>query len=85
MRDRKRGRAISVHLSRAVSTGSQALLPVPHAGTNESGKERMRRQGFGFEFRMELAADEPRMIRNLDDLNVDAIGRAAGDPEAGIG
>src|ERR1700690_2097485 len=32
---------------------------------------------------MELAADEPGMVRHLDDLHVHAIGSASGDTEAG--
>ena len=34
---------------------------------------------------MELAANEPGMVRNLDDLDVNAFGRAPGDAEPGIG
>jgi hypothetical protein len=63
----------------------EALLPIPHARANEGGEKRVRRQRFGFEFRMELAADKPWMIRNLDNLHVDTVGRASGDAEAGIG
>ena len=80
------GAGLSVHLSRArFHRIPEALLPVPHAGANESGEKRVRRERFGFEFGMKLAADEPRVIRNLDNLHIDAIGRAAGDAEAGIG
>src|SRR5271156_6885603 len=43
----------------------------------------MRSQGFGFEFGVELAAYEPRMIRSFDYFYVDAVGGAAGDAESG--
>ena len=80
------GAGLSVDLSRAsFHRIPEALLPVSNAGANESGEKRMRRQRLGLEFGMELAADEPRMVRNFDDLHVDAIGRATGDAEASVG
>ena len=45
----------------------------------------MRFERLGFEFRMELAAEEPRMVRSFDDLDVVFVGSAAGDAEAGGG
>ena len=53
------------------------------AGANERGEKRMRRERLRFEFRMELAADEPGMIGHFDDFDVHAVGRAAGDAESG--
>src|SRR6266581_8098159 len=54
-------------------------------GADKRGEERMRLEWLGLEFRMELAAEEPGMLRRLDDLHVVAVGRAAGDTESGIG
>src|SRR6185437_14284248 len=80
------GVGFSVNLSRVrFHRIPEAFLTVPHARANECGENRMRRERFGFEFRMELASDEPRVIRTLDDLHVNAIGCAAGDAEACIG
>ena len=39
----------------------------------------MRRKRFRFEFRMELATEEPRMPRKLDDFDKVLVGRDAGD------
>ena len=41
---------------------------------DETGKERMRIERLGFQLRVELYADEPRMIRALDDFRKQAIG-----------
>src|SRR5579862_2130506 len=49
---------------------------------DEGAKQRMRLERFGFELRMELAAQEPRVIRNLADLNVGLIRRFAGNSQA---
>src|SRR5712692_8761117 len=48
-------------------------------GADKRRKERMRRERLRFELGVELAADEPGMTRRLDDFNVRAVGRAAGD------
>jgi len=42
-------------------------------------KERMGDIRFGFEFRMELTADKPRMVFELDDLNKVLLGIDPGD------
>ena len=51
---------------------------------DESGKQRMRFERLGFEFRMELAAQEPRMVRDLADLDVHAVRGLAGDAQAAL-
>src|ERR1700683_1654945 len=52
------------------------------AGVNKGCKERVRCERLRLKFGMELATDEPGMIRNLDHLDVDAVRGAAGDAEA---
>ena len=37
--------------------------------------------GFGFQFRMELNANEPGMIGDFDDFRQDAVGRKTGEHE----
>src|SRR5947209_16543185 len=50
---------------------------VMQSGLDESGKERMAAAGRRGEFRVELAADEPRMRRQLDHLaQLLALGQA---------
>lgn len=61
------------------------MVAIFQAGADEGGEERVRSQGFGFEFGVELAAYEPRMIRSLDYFHVDAVGGASGDAETGAG
>ena len=68
-----------------LGSNAEALMAVFHARADECREKRMRRQRLGLEFRMELAADEPRMVRHLDDFDVLAIRRAAGDAETGVG
>jgi len=46
---------------------------------DERGEQRMRFQRRGLELRMELAAQEPRVVGDFHDFHVDAIRRAAGD------
>ena len=41
------------------------------------GEERVRFERLRFQFRMKLHADEPRMVRNLDDFRQLPIGRKA--------
>ena len=53
-------------------------------GADECGEERMRFEGLGFEFGVELAAEKPWMLGRLDDLDVIFVGRAAGDEQAGV-
>src|SRR5262245_12513720 len=54
-------------------------------GANKSREERMRFERFGFELGMELAAEEPWMIRSLDDLDVILVGSASGDAKTRAG
>ena len=49
------------------------------AGFYEGSEERVRLQGLGLEFRMELAAEEEGVAGNLDDLDVGRVGGGAGD------
>src|SRR5437868_4447142 len=51
-------------------------------GADERGKEGMGRERPGFELRMVLYADEPGMVRDLDDLGQDAVGRHAREPQS---
>src|SRR5579875_210540 len=41
---------------------------LPNSGGDKAAKQRMRREGLGFQFRMELHPDEPRVIGILDDF-----------------
>ena len=52
---------------------------------DEGGEKRMRFERLGFEFGVELAAEEPWMVGRFDDLDVIFVGSAAGDAEAGAG
>src|SRR5687768_11296164 len=51
-------------------------------GRDEPGKQRVRLEGFGFEFRMKLAAQEPGMPRQLYHFNKDFIGRITREAHA---
>ena len=42
----------------------------------------MRSKRIGFEFGVELYADEPRVIGNFDDLGQHSVGREAGEHQA---
>ena len=53
------------------------------AGTDEGSEEGVRGERLGFEFGVKLAADEPGVIGHFNDFDVDAVGRATGDAEAG--
>lgn len=48
----------------------QVLAAIPVAGDDEFAEERMRLEWFRFEFRVELAAKEIWVARNLYDFNV---------------
>jgi len=63
--------------------GPDFVAFVVERGSDEGGKERMRLEGLGFEFRMELAAEEPGMVGGLDNFDVVFVGGAAGDAQAG--
>ena len=62
-----------------------ALVAVFDAGADEGGEQRVRSQGFGFEFGVELAAEEPWVVGGFDDFDVHAVGSASGDAETGAG
>ena len=50
-------------------------------GAYERGKERVWLKRLGFEFRMKLAAQEPRVIGHLDNLHIGGIWRAPADAQ----
>src|SRR5258708_34697197 len=62
--------------------GAEFLFFVLQCRADECGEERVRLQRLGFKFWMELAAEEPRVVRGLDDLDVIFIRRAPGDAQA---
>jgi len=53
-----------------------------HCGADEGGKERMRLEGLGFEFGMELAAEEPGVIGRFNNFDVVFVGSSASDSQA---
>src|SRR2546425_6872279 len=65
--------------------GARMELLVIERGTHEAGEQRMRSHRPRFELGVELAADEPRMIRQLDHLDERAVGRQAGRPQSILG
>jgi hypothetical protein len=48
-------------------------------GLDERAEQRVRLERAGFEFRVELHADKPRVLRDFDDLRQQAVGRHAGE------
>jgi hypothetical protein len=54
------------------------------ARVNESSEKRMRRERLRFEFRMKLNANEPGMIFQLDDFNVNAVWSLTSYFESGV-
>src|SRR5437660_1520318 len=52
-------------------------------GADEGGEQRVRLERFGLEFRVELHADIPGMIWDLDNLRQHAVRRHARKPEPG--
>ena len=50
-----------------------------NARRDKRRKQRMWRHGFGFEFRMELAAEKPRMVRRFHDFHVGSVRSLAGN------
>ena len=50
---------------------------------DEGDEQRVRLQRLRLELGMELAAEEPGMVGDLADLDVRAVGRLAGDAQAG--
>src|SRR5258708_7312952 len=63
----------------------RAAGPVFVCSADEGGEQRMRLKRFGFEFRMELASQEPGMIRYFADLHVHRIGGLSGDAQTARG
>src|SRR5207249_8832184 len=61
--------------------GAELLSLLLEGSADESGEERVRFERLGFEFRVKLAAEEPRMVRGFDDFDVIFVGRAASDAE----
>src|SRR6266542_4189333 len=62
------------------SLGDRCPSPAPGATqlarrTDEPGEQRVRPGGPGLELRVELAADEPRVVGKLDHLDQRAVGR----------
>ena len=52
----------------------QYLFPVIQRRRDKALKQRMGDVGLGLEFRMELTADKPRMVFDLDDLHQIPLG-----------
>jgi hypothetical protein len=62
------------------SSGTLSVRPAPfQGGPDEGGEQRVRAHRAGLQFRVELAADEPRVIGQLDDLHQVAVGRQAAE------
>src|ERR1019366_5656678 len=57
--------------------------PVLIRRADERFEQRMRLHGLRFELGMELASQEPRMVRNFADLHVGAVGRLPGNTQSG--
>src|SRR5579871_5831210 len=64
-----------------ISAHAQPPAPIFQARADERAEERMRLQRLRFEFRVELASEEPRMVRHFHDFNVHTIRRAARNAE----
>ena len=52
---------------------------VIEGGADEGGEKRMRLERLGFEFGVELAAEEPGVVRGFDNFDVVVVGSATGD------
>src|SRR5581483_4968186 len=63
-------------------TLAAALALGARGGGDESGEERMRARRPRLQLGVELAAEEPRMVRELDDLDELAVGREAAQAHA---
>ena len=59
--------------------GARECFFVLDGCTDECGEKWMRFERFRFEFRMELAAEKPRVLGRFDDFDVIFVGRAARD------
>ena len=60
-------------------------LAVFVAGDDELAEERVGLEGFGFEFGVELAAEEEGVAGDLYDLDVGCVGGGAAQAEAAAG
>src|SRR5260370_36318625 len=60
-----------------------ASVFVLDGGADEGREERMRFERLGFEFRVELAAEEPRVVGGLDDFDVIFVRSASSDAQPG--
>src|SRR5689334_15812882 len=76
--------------AKSIGTGEQRLLLRGEAfhtllvrGADECLEERVRLHRLGLEFRMELAAQEPGVVRDFADLDIGVVRRLPGDPQAG--
>src|SRR5512140_988121 len=61
---------------------AEPLLAALIGRADERAEERMRLQRLGFELGVKLAAEEPGMVRDLANLDVDAVGRRARDAQS---
>src|SRR5580704_13200083 len=66
-----------------IGSNAKSRAAILEACANEGGKKRMRGKRLRFEFRMKLAANEPRMIGHFDNFDIHAIGCPAGNAESG--
>src|SRR5581483_2836346 len=66
-------------LGHGLTLQGKTALPEFVSGPHEGSEERMRLERSGLEFRVELAAQKPGVIADLDDFDVGAIGRCAGE------
>src|SRR4030042_6182166 len=69
----------------AISTALVPLEAIGMACSDKRFEERMRTHRLGLELRMELAAEEPGMVLDLDDLDEGGLGVGAGERQAGLG
>src|SRR5688572_7170486 len=59
-----------------------ARVAVLHRSADKRREQRMRLERLGFEFRMELTPEIPRVVRDLADFDIHPIGRLTGQPQA---
>ena len=78
---RKRSRLYGLYLPCAMGTLNEPRLV--DRGADEGGEQWMRLERSRFELRVELDADEPRMVRSLDDLRQQTVRRETGEAQAG--
>src|SRR5574340_948869 len=63
----------------------RARLPLLIGRADEGPEQRVRFERLGFELGVELAAEEPRVVRDLADLHVHAVRGLAGDAQPVLG